>query len=496
MVLDLIQRVEAIAGQRVLVVGDWMLDRYVYGDAERVSPEAPVPVLRIVEREERAGGSGSVAANLVALGASVTCCGVIGDDPAGRSLVDALRHMGANVDGLLTVADRPTTTKTRVVGLAQHRHRQQLIRIDEEKRDGLDERTCDRLIDFLRRNLPDHALVCLQDYAKGVISDLCAPRIIAECRAARKPVLADPALISSYERYRGVTVITPNRNEFRLLAGRAMDSLDEIGRAAREFSEQLDMNAILVTLDRDGSILARAGAEPLHVPTKVRTVYDNTGAGDAVLAMLAAAVAAGADLAEAARLANVAGGLEVEKFGCVPILAEEIVADLRLDHHARIGKLRTPDELAAEITLRRDRGQKIVFTNGCFDLLHPGHVDYLARCRAFGEVLVVALNSDRSVRSLNKGDNRPYFNQNERARMLAALADVDYVVVFDEPTPEALIRRLRPDVLVKGEDWAGKGIAGRDAVEAAGGRVELLPLVPGYSTTLLAERIRGADAQP
>jgi D-beta-D-heptose 7-phosphate kinase/D-beta-D-heptose 1-phosphate adenosyltransferase len=229
----------------------------------------------------------------------------------------------------------------------------------------------------------------------------------------------------------------------------------------------------------------------MHVGTKVRAVYDNTGAGDAVLAMLAGALAAGGDFVEAVRLANVAGGLEVEKFGCVPILREEVIADLRLDHQSLSGKLRTAEQLAAELSLLRDRGQTIVFTNGCFDLLHPGHLDFFGRCQALGSVVVVGVNSDASVRSLDKGGNRPYVNEQDRARMLAGLADVDYVTIFGESDPEKLIRKVRPDVLVKGQDWSEKGVVGREFVESYGGRVELLELLEGYSTTALAERIRG-----
>jgi D-beta-D-heptose 7-phosphate kinase/D-beta-D-heptose 1-phosphate adenosyltransferase len=226
----------------------------------------------------------------------------------------------------------------------------------------------------------------------------------------------------------------------------------------------------------------------------VRAVYDNTGAGDAVLAMLAGAIASEASLEQAVRLANIAGGLEVEKFGCVPIPREEVVADLRLERQSRAGKLRTADQLAAELKLLRDRGQTVVFTNGCFDLLHPGHIDFLARCRALGGVLVVGLNSDASVQIQGKEGNRPFLNQEDRAGVLAALNDVDYVVIFDEPDPQNLLRALRPDILVKGQDWAEKGVVGREFVESYGGRVELLELLPGYSTTELARRISEGTA--
>jgi D-beta-D-heptose 7-phosphate kinase/D-beta-D-heptose 1-phosphate adenosyltransferase len=495
-ITELIQLLESFPGHRVMVLGDWMLDQYLYGDAERVSPEAPVPILRVVEREQRAGGSGSVAANLIALGLSVSCCGVVGRDARGETLIELLNECGADTAGLLTAEDRPTTTKTRVVGLAQHRHRQQLLRIDEEGTQPLNEASRRTLLDWYNQELPRCDLVCVQDYDKGVACEEIVQAVIRTARAASKPVLVDPAMNTSYEKYRGATLVTPNRNEFRVLAGRNCKEIETIGPVAAEITDRYELDGLAVTLDRDGAMLARRGLPPAHIPTKVRSVYDNTGAGDAVLAMLAGAVAAGADLEQAVRLANVAGGLEVEKFGCVPIPRGEVIADLRLEHQTRIGKRRTAEQLAAELKLLRDRGQTVVFTNGCFDLIHPGHIDFLSRCRALGHVLVVGLNSDASVRMQNKEGSRPFLNQEERAGVLSALNDVNYVVIFDQPDPLDLIRTLRPDVLVKGQDWAEKGVVGREFVESYGGRVELLPLLPGYSTTELARRIsKGTSTQ-
>jgi D-beta-D-heptose 7-phosphate kinase/D-beta-D-heptose 1-phosphate adenosyltransferase len=335
-------------------------------------------------------------------------------------------------------------------------------------------------------------VVCIEDYEKGVVSRAVVEAISAEARRLGRVVLVDPGRTPRYDKYAGAHVFTPNRAELAIAVGEK-ESIEEMAAAAEVLRGRLGADAFVVTLDRDGALLVREGTSFEHIPTRPRSVYDNTGAGDAVLAMLAAAVSAGADLSDAVRLANIAGGLEVEKFGCVPIASEEVLAELRLEGHRRNGKLRTLDELVAELTLRRDRGETVVFTNGCFDILHAGHVDYLSRCRDEGSILVVGLNSDSSVREQGKGDGRPFNSAEDRAKVLGGLGVVDYVVVFNEPTPEALIQRVRPDVLVKGADWADKGVVGREVVESGGGRVVLLPLLEGRSTTDIVDRIRGVE---
>lgn len=490
MTSDLAQWVRRFPGRRILIVGDLILDRYLYGDAERISPEAPVPVLRTTERREAPGGSANVAMCAAALGCRVTCCGLVGRDRHGETLLRLLRETGIDASGVVSASDRPTTAKTRLIGLAQHRHRQQLLRVDEEERRPMEPREAEDMRRRACAAVADCDAVCIEDYDKGLITRELVEAIATEARKRRKPVLVDPARITDYARYAGVTLLTPNRAELSLAAGAEVLSLEELARAAEAMLVPLDVAAIVVTVDRDGALLAQRDQPWKHLTTVPRSVYDNTGAGDAVLAMLAAAVASGADWESAARLANVAGGLEVEKFGCVPIPAEEVLAELRLESRMRGEKLRGVEELAAELALRRDRGETVVFTNGCFDILHAGHVDFLRRCRQEGSVLVVGLNSDASVRLQNKGGDRPIMAFAHRAALLSALEMVDYVVGFDDADPGVLIRRIRPDVLVKGEDWATKGVTGREVVEAGGGRVVLLPLVDGLSTTRIIERIR------
>ena len=495
MISELSSIIRRAAGRRVLLVGDLILDQYVYGDAERISPEAPVPVLRVVQRADGVGGSGNVAACLKALGVEVIVCGVIGHDSMGRRLRELLSQMGADCAGVLVADDRPTTTKTRLVGLAQHRHRQQLMRVDEECTQPLAPEDRERLHALAVGALSSVDAICIEDYEKGVVTGELVAALVSAAKESGKPVLVDPGRLTDYSRYRGATMVTPNRNELALAVGRECPDHEETAKEAEKLRAAIGAQAIGVTLDREGALLVAEGAPWQHIPTRPRSVYDNTGAGDAVLAMLAAALVGGAELADAVRLANIAGGLEVEKFGCVPVTVDEVLAELRLEDRQRSGKLRTAAELVSELTLRRDRGETVAFTNGCFDLLHAGHIDFLRRCRQEGSVLVVAINSDESVRALDKSEERPIVGELDRACVLGALACVDYVVIFDEPDPARMIEQLRPDVLLKGEDWAERGVVGREFVESYGGRVKVLLLVEGYCTTSVVDRIRAGASQ-
>ena len=400
---DLLAIVGGFTNRRILLVGDFMLDRYVFGDAERISPEAPVPVLRVIERQDRVGGAGSVALNVIALGARVSCCGLLGRDAFGDRVQQTLAEAGAETRGLIRAGDRPTITKTRLVGLAEHRHRQQILRVDDEVSlppTPEDER---KLLAAAREALSETDVVCLEDYDKGVLSPATCAAIIAAARQAQKPVFVDPARSSACEKYAGATLLTPNRAELEIALGRNVADND-LADAGNELVERLSLEAVLVTLGRDGALLVRRGCGSQRFPTTPRAVYDNTGAGDAVLAMAAVATAAGASLEQATVLANIAGGLEVSKFGCVPITRDEVVHELQHGSQRGRGKLRAVPDLKAELDARRQRGETVVFTNGCFDILHPGHVELLEKAKALGSLLVVGVNSDASVRGLGKGE--------------------------------------------------------------------------------------------
>lgn len=483
--------VQNFSNRRILLVGDFMLDRYVYGDAERISPEAPVAVIRVVERQDHVGGAGSVAMNVCTLGAGVLCFGLIGRDAEGQLVSRKLREAGANIDGLLTVDDRPTITKSRYVGLAEHRHRQQMLRVDDEIVRPPAAADAQKLLAALRAQMPMIDVVCLEDYAKGLLSDEICTAVIAAAREHNKPVYVDPPRSRDWSKYKGCTLLTPNRAELELAVGRTVAD-DELASQTAALVKKLEAACIVVTLGRDGALVVRPDGTSDRFPTQPRAVYDNTGAGDAVLAMMAVATAAGATLPDAVRLANIAGGLEVSKFGCVPITRDEVLRDLERKNTAGRNKIRQPGEVAAELTARRQRGETVVFTNGCFDILHPGHVELLEQSKSLGSMLVVGLNSDHSVRAQGKGDDRPIRRQEDRARLLAALEMVDYVVIFDEPTPAKLIEQIAPNILVKGSDWAGKEVVGQRFVESRGGRVVLVELVEGYSTTGELQRIRAA----
>ena len=487
----LIELVENLPPSRVLLVGDWMVDRYLYGNAERLSPEAPVPVLHFQHEELRLGGAGSVAADLAVLGASVIAVGVVGRDEVAGHLRRLLNEIGATTDRLIAT-DRPTTCKMRLVGSAQHRHPQQMIRLDFEQAHAVDAEIERQLIDTAMAAIPSADLVCIEDYDKGVVTPAVCEALIAAARQHNKPVLIDPARIPDYRKYAGATCLKLNRPEAARATGLPVETPEQFPAAADKLLQMLSLDAVVMTLDKQGAFVAsRVPAEHRLLGTRPRQVYDVTGAGDMAFAMLAVARAAGATWEEATTLANVAGGLEVEKFGVVPITPAEIAAELLAEAHLRQGKRRNFDDLLPELQRHRASGKRIVFTNGCFDLIHLGHVKYFQFAKQQGDLLVVGVNTDGSIQRL-KGPKRPIISEADRVSVLEELESIDYLVTFDEDTPLKLITAIRPDVLVKGADYTKQQVVGWDVVEAGGGRVELAPLIDGHSTSAVIQRVLAA----
>jgi D-beta-D-heptose 7-phosphate kinase/D-beta-D-heptose 1-phosphate adenosyltransferase len=488
---DLIDLVQKLGQPHVLVVGDLMLDRYVWGDAERISQEAPVILLHADKREERLGGASSVATMLRALGANVALAGVVGADADGAKIRKLLGDLGIDHDGVVSDPNRPSTVKERYIGRAQQRHPQQMIRVDYEVREPVTALVEAALVQAISQQLRKADIVLISDYDKGVCTPAVLTATIAEARRRELRTLADPIRGKDYSKYHGCSSITPNRLEAGLATGRTLRNTEDALQAADQLQCQLDLEAGIVTLDKDGMALVHRDGRRQIFPTRPRQVYDITGAGDMVMSVLALALAAGADYDPAIRLANVAGGLEVEKIGVATITRDEILRDLLRAGPSGDQKVLDRENLRQELDIRRRLGQRIAFTNGCFDVLHAGHVQYLQEARGQADLLVVGLNSDASVRVL-KGPSRPVHAEQARAFVLAGLQAVDFVTVFAETTPLSLIHAVRPDVLVKGADYRKEEVVGAEFVESYGGRVHLAALRAGYSTSRILQRVGAA----
>jgi len=462
---------------RVLVAGDLMLDRYWQGVTERISPEAPVPVVHVRAEEGRPGGSGNVALNVAALGGQVELLGLIGDDEAGQRLQTLLSEAGVRCH-LLRDARYPTVTKLRI--LSRH---QQLIRLDFE--DGFPGFDGSALTAALRPLLDGAGVLVLSDYAKGTLSD--PQPLIRAARERGVPVLVDPKG-RDFTRYRGATLITPNLAEFEAVVGHCPFEQD-LERRGLQLLQELEFDQLLITRGEHGMTLLSRDADPFHLPTQAREVFDVTGAGDTVVATLAVALGAGVEPHWAVQLANLAAGVVVGKLGTASVTPAELERrwwEQRPDRHG----VMTEAELLESVRAARGRGERLVMTNGCFDILHAGHVTYLEQAARLGDRLIVAVNVDEEVRQL-KGQGRPVNPLANRMRVLAALECVDWVVPFSEPTPERLICALKPDILVKGGDNDPDRIPGGACVRAAGGEVLVLDYVEGVSTTAIVRSIRG-----
>jgi len=469
---------------KVLVVGDLMLDRYILGEVDRISPEAPVPVLRHVQRYERPGGAANVAMNLAGLGCQTLLAGFWGNDTEQRELAAFLDAAKIDTAGMVTTG-LPTISKTRIVG-----RRQQLLRLDIEsleKPGAVDQqRLLERVVALVDKV---HAVV-LSDYAKGALTPELCEAVIRAARAKGVPVLADPKT-PDFSKYSGATMVCPNLNELSIATGVAAHELDALLVGGEVQRKEHELRFLCVTMSEKGiRVLSDEGA--YHSPARAREVFDVSGAGDTVIATLAASLAAGLKVESAVELANLAAGIVVGKVGTVPIAHHELIAALTPSSRVRFGeKILERDGLEKRIAEWRAAGESIVFTNGCFDILHVGHITLLEDCRRFGSKLVLGLNSDASISRL-KGPSRPIVGERERSRVMAALAAVDAVVLFEEDTPLELIQQIKPDVLVKGGDYVVETVVGHEDVIAAGGRVEIVPTVEGFSTTNIVKKMTGA----
>lgn len=475
---------ERFSSARILVVGDVMLDRYLLGSATRISPEAPVPVVNIRDTREQPGGAANVALNIATLGAQVRALGVVGTDQDGSKLEVLLRSKGVKVS-FAKVENFTTTSKTRVV--AQN---QQIVRLDFEPQPSreLASTAGSFLLTKFIEHLSEAQVVVVSDYMKGAVYD--AQAFISTAKRCGKRVLVDPKG-DDFEKYCGADVLKPNFIEFERVVGTCSTEEQVLIRGAN-LREQLGLSALLVTRGAEGMILFTGSMPPKTFAAQPLDVFDVTGAGDTVIAVLAVALGAGFELKEAVTMSNIAAGVVVGKSGAASVRTDELASAMGITDLTECTKELALVDLLSNIDISRRKGERIVMTNGCFDVLHPGHVSYLRRAKELGDRLIVAVNSDDSVRRL-KGPTRPINKVTDRIKMLAALSSVDWVVSFDEDTPQALYKTVLPDILVKGNDYEGKEVSGATEVIANGGKVVLIDFLPNYSTSAIIRKIQDAE---
>ena len=459
----------------ILVIGDLMLDEYIYGDVERISPEAPVQVVDIRHRINALGGAANVAHNIVDLGAKVFLAGIIGNDDHGELLEKELRKNGINIDGILKDSSRPTTKKTRVIASGQH-----IVRLDQESRIPISAKLENRIIQYAKENKTKFDAVIISDYAKGVITDNLLRDIIDELKG--RPILVDPKGIN-FNRYKGATAITPNKKEIMLASG-----LNDLEKAALKFLKELDLVAIFVTLGKDGIFLLEEENKSARIPAIAKEVYDVSGAGDTVISSLSLSIASGLTYYESAFLANMAAGVVIGKLGTATVSRSELLNKLFFERPLVLHKIVDLPELIQSVKHLKSQGKRIVFTNGCFDIIHPGHIHLLKESKELGDVLVVAIDDDDSVRSL-KGADRPILNQFQRAQIISSLDCVDYVVIFSTTELKELLYKIKPDIMTKGEDYVSKKVVGREIVEKYGGRIVLIPFLEDSSSSQIINKI-------
>ncbi len=469
---------------RILCVGDIMLDEFIYGEATRISPEAPVPVLSVKNRTTMMGGAGNVVRNICAIGGEVGIVALAGKDAAGEELTREINENSRIISGLIINKTRPTTCKTRFVA-----NDQQVLRADEESQEALSKSESEALLEKVTALLPGFDVLVLSDYAKGVLSDDLSHKFIAQATTLGKPVVVDPKG-TDFGKYRGATFVTPNRRELGMATGLPVETEKDIIKSAQKIIKSHNISNILVTLSADGMMLVAKDGHITKLPTKAREVFDVSGAGDTVVSMLAAGLSVGCAVEQSMQLANAAASVVVSKIGTAVAYPGEIL-NVLADMEILSGRAKIMDMQAAQdrLTTWRQKGQKIGFTNGCFDLIHPGHVSLLTQARAQCDKLVVGLNTDSSIKRL-KGPTRPVQDEAARAAVLASLANVDMVVLFEEDTPIKLIQTFLPDLLVKGKDYTVETVIGADVVLENGGQVYLADLEDGFSTTGTIQRLQ------
>lgn len=504
MITELKSIISNFSGSKILCIGDVMLDIFVYGDVERISPEAPVPILKIAHEDIMLGGAGNVAINIASLGAKPIFLSAIGDDDTGENIEKFLSEHPNIEHHLCKISNRRSSLKTRYIGLHQ-----QLLRADKETVAPINKETEDFIIGKTKNYISECGAVILSDYGKGVLTNNCIKQIIDIAISANIPVIVDPKG-NDYSKYRGATIVTPNKKELQTASGMPVNGNENIILAARHIIDTCGIKSVLATRSAEGMSLINGNNENdvTHFSAQAKEVFDVSGAGDTVVSCLATSIASGASFENAANIANIAGGIVVDKIGTATASAEELIYAIEEKdgnfnicgtktsssckcHGYSNCKLMSTDEAIDKISKLRRKGCKITFTNGCFDILHPGHLHSFEQAKnyASNNILVIGLNTDSSVKRQNKGKERPINDEQTRATILSALELVDIIILFDEDTPENLIRYVRPDVLVKGEDYKDKEIAGADFVKSYGGQVLLAKLLEGHSTTKTVEKL-------
>lgn len=471
-------------GTRILVIGDLMLDEYLWGHVERISQEAPVQVVDVIKEECLLGGAGNVIKNLVSLGAKVYISSVVDEKETGKLILNELKKFGVVVEGVFKEPTKISSRKTRVLSFDKH---QQILRIDRETNYSISQKNEENILSYVKSNINSCEVVILSDYMKGVLTDNLLKDIINFANASKKPVIIDPKG-KDFTKYKNATLITPNKKEAESVLD--MRILDEAALriAGKKLLSKFNTEAILITLGKDGMTLIEKDNLITHIPVEEKEVYDITGAGDTVISVVGLGIASGLALKKAIEIANIAAGIVVGKIGTAAVTIQEII-DYMLQRNIYFNsKILKQPVLTAIVEEKKKNGSRIVFTNGCFDILHAGHTCFLQKAKMLGDVLIVGLNSDESVRRL-KGNNRPIIPMKERAAILSSLSCVDYITVFDEDTPIKLMGAIKPDTLVKGNDYKIEEVVGKDIVESYGGRVELIKLVDGISTSSIIDRI-------